>query len=102
LVIKGFGAPFAIVSSRRIAHEWLYERTRNPMVLVLILFLISFGFFSNSLFIIFWTLLLVAPSFVIFLKIYEEKELELRFGESYLDYKRNTPFLLPSINRSDI
>jgi protein-S-isoprenylcysteine O-methyltransferase Ste14 len=36
------------------------------------------------------------------LKIYEEKELELRFGESYLDYKRNTPFLLPSINRSDI
>ncbi|MHA2275866.1 MAG: hypothetical protein ACXAC2_08875, partial [Candidatus Kariarchaeaceae archaeon] len=59
LVIKGFGAPFAIVSSRRIAHEWLYERTRNPMVLVLILFLISFGFFFNSLFIIFWTLLLV-------------------------------------------
>jgi len=28
-------------------------------------------------------------------KVYEERELELRFGASYLEYKSKTPMLLP-------
>ena len=28
-------------------------------------------------------------------KIYEERELELRFGEAYRDYRAKTPFLVP-------
>ena len=27
---------------------------------------------------------------------FEEKELELRFGQSYLEYKRKVPFLIPN------
>jgi len=33
LALKGFGAPFFIVLSRKLAADWLYAWTRDPMVL---------------------------------------------------------------------
>ena len=33
LALKGLGAPFAIAISRKLAVDWLYGWTRNPMVL---------------------------------------------------------------------
>ncbi len=30
-----------------------------------------------------------------YLKIIEEKELQMRFGSEYIEYKKNTPFILP-------
>jgi protein-S-isoprenylcysteine O-methyltransferase Ste14 len=41
--------------------------------------------------------LAVIPAHILFLKYFEEKELELRFGESYLEYKKKVPFLLPKL-----
>ena len=35
------------------------------------------------------------PAHLFFLKYFEEKELELRFGESYQEYKQQVPFLFP-------
>ena len=32
---------------------------------------------------------------LVYLKLIEEKELEMRFGQDYLEYKKNTPFILP-------
>jgi protein-S-isoprenylcysteine O-methyltransferase Ste14 len=40
----------------------------------------------------------VIPAHILFLKFFEEKELELRFGESYLDYRKNVPFLVPRLS----
>ena len=37
------------------------------------------------------------PAHAFFLKYFEEVELELRFGESYLEYKKNVPFLIPRL-----
>jgi len=34
------------------------------------------------------------------LKFFEELELELRFGSSYLEYKRRVPFLIPRFTPS--
>jgi len=31
-----------------------------------------------------------------YLKLIEEKELEMRFGQEYVAYKQNTPFILPN------
>jgi len=46
-----------------------------------------------------YTALLVVVIFslmlLVYLKLIEEKELEMRFGQEYLEYKKNTPFLLP-------
>jgi protein-S-isoprenylcysteine O-methyltransferase Ste14 len=95
LALSGLGAPFAIALSRRIANRWMYRWTRNPMVLSTLATLLSAGLYLQSLYFILWVVLLVTPAWIYFLKAYEERELEIRFGASYLDYKANTSFLWP-------
>lgn len=43
----------------------------------------------------FWELFLLI---IFFLKFFEELELELRFGESYKQYKQKVPFLIPKLS----
>ena len=40
---------------------------------------------------------LLVPVHAFYLKYFEERELEVRFGQSYLDYKRRVPFLIPGL-----
>jgi protein-S-isoprenylcysteine O-methyltransferase Ste14 len=94
LALRGLGAPFAIALSQRLALDWVYAWTRNPMVLGTLLALVSMGLMFRSLFLILWALL-VTSALIFMLKVYEERELELRFGDSYLEYMRRTPFLWP-------
>jgi protein-S-isoprenylcysteine O-methyltransferase Ste14 len=95
LALKGLGAPFAIALSRRLATDWLYSRTRNPMTLAALAWLVAVGLWLQSAFFLVWVLVLVAPALILFLKVYEERELEIRFGEAYRAYKARTPFLWP-------
>ncbi len=95
LAVRGLGAPFAIALSRRLATDWLYRRTRNPMVLATLAFLAAYGLYIQSALFLAWVLLLATPAWLVFLKVYEERELELRFGASYLAYKARTPMLIP-------
>jgi protein-S-isoprenylcysteine O-methyltransferase Ste14 len=95
LALRGFGAPFFIVLSRRLAADWMYAWTRNPMVLALIAFLLSFGIWFQSVLFVLWVLFLFAPALLFSVKVYEERELEFRFGASYLEYKSRTPMLFP-------
>ena len=94
LAFKGLGAP-GILLSRKLAVDWLYSRTRNPMVLAGIAFFLSLGIWFRSTLFLLWVLVLFTPAILFFVKIYEERELELRFGTSYLDYKNKTSFLWP-------
>jgi protein-S-isoprenylcysteine O-methyltransferase Ste14 len=95
LALKGLGAPFFIVLSQKLATDWMYSRTRNPMVLAGLSLLISLGIWYRSAFFLLWAIVIFAPALLFFIKIYEEKELEVRFGQSYLDYKSRTPMLFP-------
>ncbi|MGP8175109.1 MAG: methyltransferase family protein [Terracidiphilus sp.] len=95
LALKGFGAPFFIVLSRKLAADWMYAWTRNPMVLAVLAFLLSLGIWFQSVLFVLWVLILFAPALLFFVKVYEERELELRFGASYLEYKSRTPMLFP-------
>lgn len=97
LALRGLGAPFGIALSRRLATDWFYARTRNPMVLATLFFLVALALRLRSASFLAWSLLGATPAWISFLKIYEERELETRFGQSYLDYKRHTPMLLPRI-----
>jgi protein-S-isoprenylcysteine O-methyltransferase Ste14 len=94
LALKGMGAP-AIVLSRKLAVDWLYAWTRNPMVLAALAWFLSLGIWFRSLFLVLWVLVLCTPALLFFVKLYEERELEIRFGSSYLEYKSRTPMLLP-------
>lgn len=95
LALRGLGAPFAIALSRRLAIDWLYAWTRNPMVLATLALLVALGLWFQSGLFVLWALLLVAPALLFFVRIFEERELEIRFGEPYLQYKAATPMLLP-------
>jgi len=95
LALKGLGAPFAIALSRKLVTDWMYAWTRNPMVLAVLAFFLSLGIWFRSALFLAWILVLFAPALLFIVKIFEERELELRFGASYLEYKSKTPMLFP-------
>jgi hypothetical protein len=63
--------------------------------LALMTIALALGFASNSTFVLLAASLGLIPAHAFFLKYFEEVELELRFGESYLEYKKTVPFLIP-------
>jgi len=95
LALRGLGAPFAVALSQRLAVDWMYAWTRNPMVLCTLALLVSAGLWLRSLLFVLWVVVAVLPVMLVYLKVYEERELAIRFGESYPDYKRRTPMLWP-------
>ncbi len=95
LALKGSGAPFYIALSQKLAADWLYAWTRNPMVLAGVALLLSVGLWLRSALFVLWALIIFAPALVFFVKVFEERELEIRFGPSYLEYRSRTPMLFP-------
>ena len=85
----------AFVLTKHVVNADIYKRTRNPMSLGFYLLAIALGFVTGSTFATLAAVLGIIPSHLIFIKYFEEKELELRFGESYLEYKKTVPFLIP-------
>ena len=83
--------------TKRIVEQDIYKYTRNPMSLGYYLFSLSVGLMSGSTLFTLSVLLGIIPAHVFFLKFFEELELELRFGESYKQYKQKVPFMIPKI-----
>jgi protein-S-isoprenylcysteine O-methyltransferase Ste14 len=75
LALKGFGAPFFIALSLKLATDWLHAWTRNPMVLAALAFFLSLGIWFQSALFVLWVLILFAPALLVFVKVYEEREL---------------------------
>ena len=48
------------------------------------------GSISAVVFVLAFTVLLL-----VYIKFLEEKEMELRFGEAYREYRKRTPFIIP-------
>lgn len=95
LALRGLGAPFAVKLSSRLATDWMYAWTRNPMLLCALAWLLSLGLWYRSLRFVVWLAVSVSPGWIFFVKIYEERELEIRFGSAYRDYRARTPVLWP-------
>jgi protein-S-isoprenylcysteine O-methyltransferase Ste14 len=82
--------------TKHIVENDIYKSTRNPMSLGYYLFALGVSFISGSTLLTLYVLLGLIPAHLFFLGFFEELELELRFGESYKDYKQKTPFLIPN------
>ena len=87
----------AFILTKRIVDDDIYKRTRNPMSLGFYLFALALAFASSSTFVLLAVFFGLIPAHIFFLKYFEELELELRFGESYLEYKKTVPFLIPRL-----
>jgi protein-S-isoprenylcysteine O-methyltransferase Ste14 len=81
--------------TRRIVEADVYRMTRNPMSLGYYLVSLALAFIFGSTLVTLGVVLGLIPAHLFFLKYFEELELTLRFGESYNEYRREVPFLIP-------
>ena len=81
--------------TRLVVARAVYRRTRNPMSLGYYLTALALALLAGSTVLTLYVLLGVVPAHLFFLKFFEERELELRFGDAYRRYPAGVPFLLP-------
>ena len=87
----GKGTPVPVVPTQKLVVVGPYRYCRNPMLLGLTLYYTGISLLANSPACLAFTALVAVVS-VAFIKLVEERELEMRFGEEYLRYKERTPF----------
>ena len=87
----------AFFLTKNVVEEYVYRLTRNPMSLGFYFGCLALGLLAGSTYFTLWLLIEVIPSHIFYLKFFEERELELRFGHPYLEYKKRVPFLIPKI-----
>jgi len=56
---------------------------------------VGLGFLFNSIFLLLGFTLIITIFLIIVVKVWEEKNLEKRFGTSYIEYKSKVSFLIP-------
>lgn len=100
LAIKGVkndgkGAP-AFKLTKNVVTGNIYKFCRNPMSLGYYLFIIGVSIAAASTYL---TIASIVISIVhaFNLKYFEELELEIRLGDSYKEYKKTVPFLIPKV-----
>jgi protein-S-isoprenylcysteine O-methyltransferase Ste14 len=91
---KGTAAPWN--PPKKLVVSGPYCHVRNPMITSVLTMLLAEALLLNTwwcggLFVLFWL------GNMIYFPFFEEKDLEKRFGESYLEYKRNVPRWIPRL-----
>jgi protein-S-isoprenylcysteine O-methyltransferase Ste14 len=71
-----------------------YCHVRNPMITSVLMLLLAEALLLNSGY-IFVLFILFLVGNVIYFPLFEEKDLEKRFGEDYREYKRHVPRWIP-------
>lgn len=61
---------------------------------------VGMGMIAGSLTVTLGVLSVIVPVHVINLKYFEERELEQRYGDAYVDYRQRVPFLIPRFKRT--
>lgn len=74
-----------------------YTYCRNPLLLGLVLWYLGLGILFDSLAVGIFCATIKLISGTFYHKCIEEKELELRFGNDYREYKKRVPFLIPRV-----
>jgi protein-S-isoprenylcysteine O-methyltransferase Ste14 len=97
--IVGRGGPVPTAPTKELITTGPYAYCRNPLHLGVIFYYFAFGSFLGNLTIGLVCIVLEIILLVAYVKGIEEKELALRFGQEYLEYKKNTPFLIPKIKK---
>ena len=97
--LRSRGTPVPLNPPPKLITTGFYAHIRNPMLLGLFLFMLGLGVFFGSLSLI----LIFTPLFilinVLYLKAVEEKEMEKKFGDEYLEYKKNVPMFIPRLRK---
>ena len=88
------------MATQKLIVKGPYAYCRNPMTLGTAVFYLGVAIWLGSISAI--GLGLIYPvGILIYIKLIEERELEERFGSEYSEYKKNTPFLMPSLRKKN-
>lgn len=91
---RGRGTPLPVMPTQALLTDGPFRLCRNPMTLGAILaylgMAIAVGTRTGTAFV-----LAMAAALLAYLKRLEERELVERFGDAYLAYRREVPFILP-------
>ncbi len=90
----GKGTPAPIIPTQKLVTSGPFAYSRNPMVLGVIIWISGLGMIFNS-FSFIGVGLIIPLSYLVYIKLVEEKELKARFGKKYILYKKRVPFLIP-------
>lgn len=88
------GTPFPMLPTKQLLVVGPFKYCRNPMTLGTILAYAGIAVLIGSVTALL-AVVIFAALLIVYLKMIEEKELELRFGAEYVEYKKKTPFIIP-------
>ena len=94
-VDRGRGTPLPVMPTQELLTEGPFRYCRNPMTLGTVVAYFGLGIGAGSVAGTAFALGFGA-SLLAYLKLFEEAELAERFGEAYLAYKHEVPFIIPS------
>jgi protein-S-isoprenylcysteine O-methyltransferase Ste14 len=93
-MVQAQGTPIPVMATQKLLNNGVFKYCRNPMIFGTFCgyfgIAILVGSIASMAAVILFTLLIIT-----YIKTIEEKELVLRFGQEYLDYKASTPFFFP-------
>ena len=92
----GKGTPALYSPPKILVAIGIYRYVRNPMMIGVWSVLIGEANLFMSIGLLIWFLIFFIAS-ILFVIVWEEKDLENRFGEYYCEYKRNVPRWIPRI-----
>ena len=99
LFLRSRGTPVPLNPPRELVTSGPYAYSRNPMLTgtLILLYSLAFALRSISMALVFLPLafLLLAVE----IRRVEEPELEMRFGQEYLRYRKATPMFIPRLRR---
>jgi protein-S-isoprenylcysteine O-methyltransferase Ste14 len=96
LFAKAQGTQAPVAPTQRLVTSGPYAVSRNPMLTSAIIMVCGGGVGLDS-----WSFmaggLVIPTAYLVYIRVVEERELEARFGQEYLSYKRATPFIVPRL-----
>ena len=90
----GRGTPVPVMATQQLIIQKPYSYCRNPMALGAIVAYLGAAILIGSISAVV-VVLILSTLLLVYIKLLEEKEMELRFGETYREYRRQTPFIIP-------
>lgn len=93
---RASGTPLPMMPTQKLLIGGPFKQCRNPMTFGTVTAYLGVGILVGSLSSIVFDLIM-GGLLLTYLKKFEERELEMRFGQDYVEYKKSTPFFFPRI-----
>ena len=94
----GRGTPVPVMATQQLIIQKPYSFCRNPMALGAIVAYLGAAILIGSISAVV-VVLILSTLLLVYIRLLEEKEMELRFGEAYREYRKQTSFIIPRFRK---